>query len=389
MWVCDQDGNWYLLIEIEQEGGGDDYFAFHEGYGIPPAGAELTVSCSGNISCWEPKFDDLTGGEVKSGPEAVNDAIAITEDESIGDAGDDAQLNILANDSNATLAAVGGLAPGEDLLITTDNGVDIVVTVDAEGNLSFDTNGQFEGLNDGESDSFTLSYTVTGADGGTADATVTVVINGVTDAANAIDDCFIVFESKTGGEHGGEGNVLANDDLDPANSAVIEVNGEQADAGRWVDLASGAQFRLNANGEFDFNANGAHDDLTSAEKAFETLTYTVQSSNADDDVITTTFHGPNGLQAEVVIDEVGGDLVVSIEVLEGGGDIGDIRGLFFDVPDESLLSGLDAVGTDVTRDKFYADGVYNLGHGANIKGSVLKQYGKFDGGVKIWDVGHR
>ncbi|MDG1211859.1 MAG: hypothetical protein P8I56_02605 [Paracoccaceae bacterium] len=157
MWVCDQDGNWYLLIEIEQEGGGDDYFAFHEGYGIPPAGAELTVSCSGNISCWEPKFDDLTGGEVKSGPEAVNDAIAITEDESIGDAGDDAQLNILANDSNATLAAVGGLAPGEDLLITTDNGVDIVVTVDAEGNLSFDTNGQFEGLNDGESDSFTLS----------------------------------------------------------------------------------------------------------------------------------------------------------------------------------------------------------------------------------------
>ena len=59
---------------------------------------------------------------------------------------------------------------------------------------------------------------------------------------------------------------------------------------------------------------------------------------------------------------------MSIEVLEGGGDIGDIRGLFFDVSDESLLSGLDAVGTDVTRDKFYADAVYNLGHGANIKG---------------------
>ena len=42
-WVKDQHGNWYVLVEIEQEGTNDDYFTFYtgNGYGVPPAGVRL------------------------------------------------------------------------------------------------------------------------------------------------------------------------------------------------------------------------------------------------------------------------------------------------------------------------------------------------------------
>ena len=65
-WVYDQSGNWYLLIEIEQEGTSGDYFTFHEAYGIPPAGAKLTVDSSCNIydGGWQPDYKCLTAGEV-------------------------------------------------------------------------------------------------------------------------------------------------------------------------------------------------------------------------------------------------------------------------------------------------------------------------------------
>ena len=36
-WVQDQNGNWYVLIEIEQEGTGDDYFTFYTGRRLYPA----------------------------------------------------------------------------------------------------------------------------------------------------------------------------------------------------------------------------------------------------------------------------------------------------------------------------------------------------------------
>lgn len=387
MWLSDQAGNWYLMIEIEQEGGGDDYFAFHECYGVPPAGAELTVHCGGNISCWEPRFDDLTAGEVKSGPEAADDMITITEDQSIGDASDDAQLNILANDRDAVLATVNGEAPGADLMVTTEGGVTVLASVDAAGNLSFDTAGKFDSLNDGETDSFTLTYTVTGAGGKAATASATIVITGETDAIDAINDVFVVFESEGAGEPGGDGNVLANDVLDPALTTVVEVNGMTGYVGEWITLTSGARFRLNADGAFDFDANGAYDSLNRDERAFETLTYTVRSDGPDQDKVTTTFTGPNGLEADVIVKEVDGDLVVTVSVLTDGGDIGDIRGLFFDVADESLLSGLDATGADITGDKFRADRVDNLGKGANVKGAVVKELGKFDGGVRIGTPG--
>jgi len=63
-WAKGDDGNWYLLIEIEQEGTNDDYFTFHNYYGTPPEGTELTLVCAGNISCWQPDYACLTAGDI-------------------------------------------------------------------------------------------------------------------------------------------------------------------------------------------------------------------------------------------------------------------------------------------------------------------------------------
>lgn len=74
-WVCDQDGNWYALIEIEQEGSSENYYTFHADYGVPPADAILTVSSSCNIRSGV-KFEDLGAGDCA--PPAPQDGDCIT-----------------------------------------------------------------------------------------------------------------------------------------------------------------------------------------------------------------------------------------------------------------------------------------------------------------------
>ncbi|MFN3261404.1 MAG: SdrD B-like domain-containing protein [Pikeienuella sp.] len=75
-WVSDQHGNWYVLIEIEQEGTGDDYFAFFTGgcYTVPPAGAHLSVHGACDVRGDWLKFDDLDSGP-KPEPELATGSI--------------------------------------------------------------------------------------------------------------------------------------------------------------------------------------------------------------------------------------------------------------------------------------------------------------------------
>lgn len=62
-WVTDTHGNTYLMVEIEQEGSSDKYYAFHDDYGMPPVGAELTIGSQCNVTSDWVDYDSLTGGE--------------------------------------------------------------------------------------------------------------------------------------------------------------------------------------------------------------------------------------------------------------------------------------------------------------------------------------
>lgn len=61
--------------------------------------------------------------------------------------------------------------------------------------------------------------------------------------------------------------------------------------------------------------------------------------------------------------------------------------LFFDVSDESLLPTLSVSGADVTDFRALANGVSDLGQGANVNGSVVNEFGRFDVGVEFGTAG--
>ena len=77
------------------------------------------------------------------------------------------------------------------------------------------------------------------------------------------------------------------------------------------------------------------------------------------------------------------DLLVTSET----GSIGDLNGLFFNVANETLLDGMTATGADVTGMIFKANDVTKVDNYNNIRGELLQDLGKFDGGVQFGTAG--
>jgi hypothetical protein len=82
------------------------------------------------------------------------------------------------------------------------------------------------------------------------------------------------------------------------------------------------------------------------------------------EVIATTFAGDDA-RVRVLLDDAGGDITVTLTVLDG---IADLRGFFLDIGDFSLFGGLEVRGDDVTGFKLDDDDVINLKHGVNLNG---------------------
>ena len=110
--------------------------------------------------------DDGEGGTVTDSfdltvtnpaPDAVDDALSGSEDAAI-------TANVItANDSDPdgdmlTVSAVNGAAANVGTAIAGSDGG--LFTVDANGDISFDPNGEFEALDSGETGTTTLSYTL-------------------------------------------------------------------------------------------------------------------------------------------------------------------------------------------------------------------------------------
>ncbi len=93
--------------------------------------------------------------------------------------------------------------------------------------------------------------------------------------------------------------------------------------------------------------------------------------------------GSQALDTNILVEQSGNDLRFTLTVDDSTtGNIGDLRGFFFDVSDESLLAGLTASGIDVTDQAYLANSVNNLGQGA-----VIKPMGPFDAGVEFGTPG--
>ena len=101
-----------------------------------------------------------------------------------------------------------------------------------------------------------------------------------------------------------------------------------------------------------------------------------------------TFQITGNVNVEITITEMlDGTLKIDLDVLDDTGQIGDLRGLFFDLADDSLTGGMSISGADVTDERYKINGVTSTGGSNNIKGEVLNAYGKFDVGVEFGTQG--
>jgi large repetitive protein len=84
-----------------------------------------------------------------------------------------------------TVTQVGGNAAGVNTPVAGSMGG--LFTVDAQGNLTFVDNGEFEDLGTGQTRDTTVTYQISDGNGGFDDATVTVTVTGVNDAPVLFD----------------------------------------------------------------------------------------------------------------------------------------------------------------------------------------------------------
>nr|WP_305852393.1 PKD domain-containing protein [Zobellia sp. B3R18] len=132
--------------------------------GIATATINVTVDSSVNLA-----------------PVAVNDTYTIAEAGNLN-------VLILTNDTDnenndLTVNWVGGSPANIGQSISGSGGG--LFTITAGGNLTFNTNGEFDGLNNGDSQTTTVQYRVTDGNSNSNIATVSVIVTGVDDPNNS------------------------------------------------------------------------------------------------------------------------------------------------------------------------------------------------------------
>ncbi len=85
---------------------------------------------------------------------------------------------------------------------------------------------------------------------------------------------------------------------------------------------------------------------------------------------TATSYTGGPLEVTLQADDaaIPGDLVITLSISGPGAAIGDLRGFFLHVVDESLVSGLSVSGPDVTGSAFLANAVSNVTSGKYFNG---------------------
>ncbi len=235
------------------------------------------------------EIEEIRGEQANAGPIATDDSFTGTED-------DPAQVvgNVITGDTGngvdsdpdgdpLTVAAVNGNPAGVGTPVAGDNGG--LVTIGEDGIVSFDPNGDFEALGDGESDTTTVTYTVTDPDGLESTATVTFTVTGSNDGPVAVADLGTTDE----GTAVGLDNVLGNDiDPDDTDLTVSAVNGAVANVGAPTDGDGGGSFTIGEDGTASFDPAGDFDYLAPGETAESAITYTVADPDGETSTTTVT-----------------------------------------------------------------------------------------------------
>ena len=279
-------------------------------------------------------------------PDAVDDINSTPETDAING-------NVLNNDTDIdgdtlTVTELNGQAADVGSQITLAS--DALLTLNSDGSYSYNPNGQFDGLEDGQTATDSFEYTIGDGQGGVDSATVTITIDGVTPNTppDAVDDI-----NSTPETDAINGNVLNNDtDIDGDTLTVTELNGEAADVGSQVTLASGALLTLNSDGSYSYNPNGQFDGLEDGQTATDSFEYTIGDGVAgvDSATVTITIDGVTPNTPPVAFDD-------SFSTGEGTTLRGNVLNNDRDVDDDTLSAILGVGPSNGTLD-FKEDGSF-------------------------------
>ncbi|MBF0196305.1 MAG: tandem-95 repeat protein, partial [Planctomycetes bacterium] len=281
---------------------------------------------------------------------AVNDSPIPIDDSGVGFSTDENTAfvtgNVLSNDSDLEndILTVSAINTGSTIG---------TVTIGTAGILNYDPNGQFESLRDGDTSTDTFIYTAEDTTGATANAQVTITINGVNDGPTGFDDSYSLAEGATLSANIFEG-ILANDS-DPENDALNAT---------LVSGPSQGSLTLSLDGSFSYTHNGSentNDSFTytcndgALTSSTTTVNLTVNPVNdppliSGPGPLTTLEDTPLTFSAANIItvsdsDASGNSLELSLSISSGNLSLANLSGLSFSTGDGTLNSAMTFTGT--------------------------------------------
>ena len=209
-------------------------------------------------------------------PDAVDDSAMTDEDNSVS-------IDVLANDTDPDLndmpevSTINGVSVGHGLTLTATVTLDsgALASLNGDGTIEYDPNGQFETLAPGQTATDSFTYTIDDGNGGSDTATVTITVDGVNDDPVAGDDAVETREDLPV-----TFDVTWNDtDIDDGDSIRV-MSVDTAGLMGTASVASDDALTYDPNGAFDFLAPG--------ETATETFTYTIEDEFGGSDTATVT-----------------------------------------------------------------------------------------------------
>ncbi len=238
------------------------------------------------------EIEEIKGDAPLNGsPFAVDDSYLADED-TITDLD-----NVLGNDTDPDGDALTVIAVnGDDTNVSAPlvGSAGGLITIAANGDASFDPNGAFDDLGEGETRDTTVTYTIADTAGESATATVTVTVTGANDGPVAVDSSYVVDADEAAGDV--DGNAITDDtgagaDSDPEGDdlTVVAVNGDGANVGTPIAGDMGGLFTINTDGTVDFDANGDFDALGQGVSQDTSVTYTIVDGNGAADTAAITF----------------------------------------------------------------------------------------------------
>ena len=286
-----------------------------DGLSVDPVTGLISGELSYDSAGFHEVFVVVTDGQssVESGfPWTVtntNRAPVANDDDAATDEDTPVTIHVLANDSDGDGDALSlGL-----LDISATPGL---VTVNADDTLTYDPNGRFEHLNDGDTATDTFIYTIGDGNGGSDTATVTVTITGVNDAPVDIElDDSSISENQPSGTFVGSFSTADPDVGDShtyslvpgaVHNASFALNGNQ--------LVSTEVFDFETQNSYSILVRSTDDGGLSREETFD-----IEINNVNE--------GAGLVINEIDSDTPGTDTVEFVELYDGGSGNTPLDGL--------------------------------------------------------------